>query len=128
MFTGKSSYELGTIEEEVKDTLRRGGAGDSEYWEAVLKRLRIWKAKARIHDIHGKLREQMLAERRTAGEEPEPEPEQAVSTHLPKKHTLLTQQKTQRACVRLCRVQSLSFWHSAFSHGVLAAADSKEEE
>lgn len=76
MFTGKSSAELGTVEEEVKDTLRRGGAGtDAEYWEAVLKRLRVWKAKARVRELNGALRDRFAAERREAGEEPPPESE-----------------------------------------------------
>lgn len=76
MFSGKSYAELATVEEEVKDTLRRGGAGtDSEYWEAVLKRLRVWKAKARVGEIHGAIRERFVRDRREAGEEPPEEPE-----------------------------------------------------
>ncbi len=49
---GKRYDELVSLEEGIQDTLDSGTAADPEYWAAVLKRVSVHKAKARLREIH----------------------------------------------------------------------------
>ena len=49
VLAGQSLGELTALEQSVEQALQTGD-GDPEYWEAVQKRLRIYKAKAQVRD------------------------------------------------------------------------------
>ena len=49
---GKAYRELVALEEGIQEQLDSGAAADPEYWQAVLKRLLLAKAKARLREIH----------------------------------------------------------------------------
>ncbi|KAK3278867.1 hypothetical protein CYMTET_13223 [Cymbomonas tetramitiformis] len=55
MFENKTVTELQDMDDEIQDVIDRGG-GDVEYWDAVSKRLKVYKARAQLHEIHSKLR------------------------------------------------------------------------
>jgi hypothetical protein len=55
MLQGQSVAELDTLQEETEAKMLTGTAQVVEYWEAVLKRLHIYKAKARLRQIHTEL-------------------------------------------------------------------------
>lgn len=57
---GKSFNELRVLEENIELEMKSGRAKVVEYWEAVLKRLHIYKAKARLKEIHADLLRQHL--------------------------------------------------------------------
>jgi hypothetical protein len=53
MLSGKSFEQLNTIQKQVERRLSgQDGPVDIEFWEAVLKALVVWKAKARLRDMH----------------------------------------------------------------------------
>ncbi|CAM6101492.1 unnamed protein product [Calypogeia fissa] len=60
MLEGKSFYELDEMQTQIEAQMRSGTAKVVEYWEAVLKRLHISKAKARLREIHADLLRQHL--------------------------------------------------------------------
>merc|ERR1740130_2249641 len=60
MFTGKTSSELNDLESQVKGHIENGHAADLEYWENLLKRLQIHKAKSKLREIHQSLLQQRL--------------------------------------------------------------------
>jgi hypothetical protein len=49
---GKSHRELAELESGIQEQLDSGAAADPEYWQAVLKRLHLHKAKARLRELH----------------------------------------------------------------------------
>lgn len=49
---GKTHRELLELEGGIQAQLDSGTAADPEYWQAVLKRLALHKAKARLREIH----------------------------------------------------------------------------
>lgn len=49
---GKRHAELLELEAGIQEQLDSGTAADPEYWQAVLKRLALHKAKARLREIH----------------------------------------------------------------------------
>ncbi|KAJ4746211.1 Cactin [Rhynchospora pubera] len=55
LLEGKSSRELEKMQTQIESQMRSGNAKVVEYWEAVLKRLHIYKAKARLREIHASL-------------------------------------------------------------------------
>ncbi|KAF3324430.1 cactin [Carex littledalei] len=55
LLEGKSSVELEKMQHQIESQMRSGNAKVVEYWEAVLKRLHIYKAKARLREIHASL-------------------------------------------------------------------------
>lgn len=55
MLQGLSVKELDTLQEQTEAKMLTGTAQVVEYWEAVLKRLHIYKAKARLRQIHVEL-------------------------------------------------------------------------
>ncbi|GAB4833521.1 hypothetical protein Ancab_031765 [Ancistrocladus abbreviatus] len=52
---GKSFKELVALQSQIESEMRSGKAKVVEYWEAVLKRLHIYKAKACLREIHARL-------------------------------------------------------------------------
>ncbi|XP_027073285.1 splicing factor Cactin-like [Coffea arabica] len=52
---GKSYNQLEDIESHIESNMRSGNAQEVEFWEAVLKRLCVFKAKARLKSIHAKV-------------------------------------------------------------------------
>lgn len=55
LLQGKTSSELRNLYEQVTSTIEAGGDGDVEYWESLMKRLKVHKAKASLRDISQKL-------------------------------------------------------------------------
>lgn len=52
---GKTHEELVALRTQIESEMRSGKAKVVEYWEAVLKRLHIYKAKACLKEIHAKM-------------------------------------------------------------------------
>ncbi|CAN0879885.1 CTN [Linum grandiflorum] len=55
LLEGKTSHELDASKSKIENLLSSGEARVVEYWEAVLKRLQIYKAKAILKEIHAKM-------------------------------------------------------------------------
>ncbi|KAJ8533896.1 hypothetical protein K7X08_007220 [Anisodus acutangulus] len=55
LLQGKGYGELEALESQIESQMRSGTAKVVEYWEAVLKRLQIYKAKACLREIHAKM-------------------------------------------------------------------------
>lgn len=55
LLQGKTYVELEALQTQIESEMRSGTAKVVEYWEAVLKRLHIYKAKACLKEIHAKL-------------------------------------------------------------------------
>ena len=52
LLSGKSYDQLSQIQQSVQAKLQSDEAIDTEYWENLLKNLLVYKAKARLNDIH----------------------------------------------------------------------------
>ncbi|EPQ26475.1 uncharacterized protein PFL1_05797 [Pseudozyma flocculosa PF-1] len=52
MLSVKSTDELMTLQEQVRSKLASGEPVDVEYWERVLKSIVVWRAKAKLRDMH----------------------------------------------------------------------------
>ncbi|OMO84052.1 hypothetical protein COLO4_22264 [Corchorus olitorius] len=55
LLDGKSYHELEEMQSQIESQMRTGTAKVVEYWEAVLKRLHIFKAKSCLKEIHAKM-------------------------------------------------------------------------
>ncbi|GMY25011.1 isoform 2 of cactin [Fagus crenata] len=55
LLQGKTYVELEGMRSQIESQMRSGTAKVVEYWEAVLKRLHIYKAKACLKEIHAKM-------------------------------------------------------------------------
>ncbi|XP_055807382.1 splicing factor Cactin [Solanum dulcamara] len=55
LLQGKGYGELEALQSQIESQMRSGTAKVVEYWEAVLKRLQIYKAKACLREIHAKM-------------------------------------------------------------------------
>ncbi|KAL8094818.1 splicing factor Cactin-like [Apium graveolens] len=55
LLQGKTYGELEVLQAEIESQMRSGTAKVVEYWEAILKRLHIYKAKACLREIHAKM-------------------------------------------------------------------------
>ncbi|XP_059296461.1 splicing factor Cactin-like [Lycium ferocissimum] len=55
LLEGKGYGELEALQLQIESQMRSGTAKVVEYWEAVLKRLQIYKAKACLREIHAKM-------------------------------------------------------------------------
>lgn len=55
LLQGKTYSELEVLQSEIESQMRSGTAKVVEYWEAILKRLHIYKAKASLKEIHAKM-------------------------------------------------------------------------
>jgi hypothetical protein len=49
---GKTHSELAELEGGIQEQLDSGAAADPEYWQAVLRRLALAKAKSRLRELH----------------------------------------------------------------------------
>ncbi|KAJ3237513.1 hypothetical protein HDU81_009325 [Chytriomyces hyalinus] len=71
MLNNKTYSQLQTIQKQVEQRLSgESGPVDVEFWEAVMKALIVWKAKARLKDMHEKMLQVRLAQLRAAKENP----------------------------------------------------------
>lgn len=52
MLESKSTEELQQLQDQVRAKLASGEPVDVEYWERVLKSIVVWRAKARLRDMH----------------------------------------------------------------------------
>ncbi|CAN4118274.1 unnamed protein product [Withania somnifera] len=55
LLEGKGYGELEALQSQIESQMRSGTAKVVEYWEAVLKRLQIYKSKACLREIHAKM-------------------------------------------------------------------------
>ncbi|TKY53022.1 Cactin protein [Spatholobus suberectus] len=55
LLQGKTQAELEALKVHIESEMRTGAAKLVEYWEAVLKHLHIYKAKACLKEIHAKM-------------------------------------------------------------------------
>jgi len=58
---GKSEKELIEVEEQINSQISTGEAIDEEYWQSLLRRLRIRKAEAKVDEMHALIVERRLA-------------------------------------------------------------------
>ncbi|KAI8615611.1 cactus-binding C-terminus of cactin protein-domain-containing protein [Chytriomyces sp. MP71] len=71
MLEGKSYAQLQTIQGQVERRLSgESGPVDVEFWEAVMKALIVWKAKAKLRDMHKRMLEVRLQQLRDAKDAP----------------------------------------------------------
>ncbi len=59
-FAGKTYAQLQQTQDSIEEQLQSGEAADPEFSAAILKRLRIHKAKAKLREIHRDLMQQNL--------------------------------------------------------------------
>ncbi|KAJ3104884.1 hypothetical protein HDU97_008742 [Phlyctochytrium planicorne] len=70
MLSGKTYEQLKSTQIQVEKRLSgEDGPVDSEFWEAVLKALIVWKAKARLRDMHKFMLSRRLNQLRSRGED-----------------------------------------------------------
>eukprot|EP00208_Stichococcus_sp_RCC1054_P002856 CAMPEP_0206140744 /NCGR_PEP_ID=MMETSP1473-20131121/10524_1 /ASSEMBLY_ACC=CAM_ASM_001109 /TAXON_ID=1461547 /ORGANISM="Stichococcus sp, Strain RCC1054" /LENGTH=711 /DNA_ID=CAMNT_0053535011 /DNA_START=336 /DNA_END=2471 /DNA_ORIENTATION=+ len=62
MFAGKTLDELRKLEDQISDQLDDESTADPEYWSASLRSLRIWKARARLRELHANILARQLAQ------------------------------------------------------------------
>ncbi|KAF9110972.1 hypothetical protein BGX27_005572 [Mortierella sp. AM989] len=62
---GKSYDELTLLQGQIQRKLSSGGAIDVDYWEALLKTLIVWKAKAKLNAIHQVILQKRLEQLKT---------------------------------------------------------------
>ncbi|KAI1289015.1 hypothetical protein EDD11_009449 [Mortierella claussenii] len=62
---GKSYDELTLLQGQIQRKLGAGGAIDVDYWEALLKTLIVWKAKAKLNLIHQVILQKRLEQLKT---------------------------------------------------------------
>ena len=82
IFGGKSLDELATLDTQIRATIAGAGTGaavDVEYWEALLARLQVFKARAVVTDVHKRAIDARLAHLRTLYPD---EDEDAVAARL----------------------------------------------
>jgi len=60
LLEGKSEKELEDLEEQITKQLTSGEAIDEEYWQSLLKRMKIRKASAKVDEMHAKIVEDRL--------------------------------------------------------------------
>ncbi|KAK0230608.1 mid region of cactin-domain-containing protein [Armillaria fumosa] len=52
LLSGKSYDELSSLQRQIQDKLTSGETVDNDYWENLLRRLLVWKAKAKLKTFH----------------------------------------------------------------------------
>ncbi|KAF9076467.1 mid region of cactin-domain-containing protein [Rhodocollybia butyracea] len=52
LLSGKTYNELASLQRQVQDKLTSGEPVDTDYWEALLKKILVWKAKANLKSLH----------------------------------------------------------------------------
>lgn len=52
LLAGKSYEHLAALQKQIQAKLTSGEPVDTDYWEALLKRLIVWKAKAKLKSLH----------------------------------------------------------------------------
>ena len=60
MLRGKNARELEELEEQLEERLSGGETLDSDYWEGVLKQLRVAKARATLNGTYAQLKQRRL--------------------------------------------------------------------
>ncbi|KAK3016034.1 hypothetical protein RJ639_005294 [Escallonia herrerae] len=80
LLEGKNYGELEALQSQIESQMRSGTAKVVEYWEAVLKRLHIYKAKACLKEIHAKvLRKHLERLEQSVGNEDNLERDQSLT-------------------------------------------------
>ncbi|KAE9406027.1 hypothetical protein BT96DRAFT_963717 [Gymnopus androsaceus JB14] len=52
LLSGKSYGELASLQRQIQDKLTSGEPVDTDYWEALLKKILVWKAKVNLKSLH----------------------------------------------------------------------------
>ena len=97
---GKSHKELVELEAGIEKELKSGTAADPEFMSAVLKRLTLHKAKARLKEIHHGLLAKH-AERIIATQDPNMDIRKAMGWHVDEVRGMLTAIKESQRPVRV---------------------------
>ncbi|KAI8585640.1 mid region of cactin-domain-containing protein [Geranomyces variabilis] len=61
MFADKTLEQLDILQQQIDNKLGAGGPVDVEYWETAIRALVVWKAKAKLRDMHSYLLQKRLA-------------------------------------------------------------------
>ncbi|KAI8907604.1 mid region of cactin-domain-containing protein [Powellomyces hirtus] len=61
MFANKTLEQLDLLQKQIDKKLGSGGPIDIEYWETAIRALIVWKAKAKLRDMHAFLLKKRLA-------------------------------------------------------------------
>jgi len=69
MFEGKSGAELEELNDQIEGHIEQGGAEDLEYWQNLLKRLTVHRAKATLREVQQQLVQARLRKLTNAGED-----------------------------------------------------------
>lgn len=51
LLSGKSYDQLVSLQRQIQDKLTSGEPVDTDYWEGLLRKLLVWKAKVRSHTV-----------------------------------------------------------------------------
>lgn len=62
VFRGKTYEDLSRMQSQIMAKITAGNAVDPEYWEGLLARLVVYKAKAKLRDIHAELLRRKLSQ------------------------------------------------------------------
>ncbi|OLL25889.1 hypothetical protein NEOLI_004507 [Neolecta irregularis DAH-3] len=62
LFSTKSLTELGKVENQIEEKLRSNEPIDVDYWEQLLKHLRVWKAKAKLRELYNMISRNRMEE------------------------------------------------------------------
>ncbi|CAD6190142.1 unnamed protein product [Caenorhabditis auriculariae] len=54
-FQGKTVLELCDLEAQISSRISKGGATNAPYWEGLLEHLKVYIARTRLRDLHGKM-------------------------------------------------------------------------
>ncbi|KAF5321974.1 hypothetical protein D9619_001008 [Psilocybe cf. subviscida] len=52
LLSGKTYDDLSSLQRRIQDKLTSGEPVDTDYWEGLLKKLLVWKAKAKLKSVH----------------------------------------------------------------------------
>ncbi|KAJ3934239.1 MAG: mid region of cactin-domain-containing protein [Lentinula lateritia] len=52
LLSGKTYNELASLQRQIQNKLTSGEPVDTDYWEALLKKILVWKAKANLKSLH----------------------------------------------------------------------------
>ncbi|TFK74423.1 hypothetical protein BDN72DRAFT_955760 [Pluteus cervinus] len=52
LLSGKSYEELASLQRQIQDKLTSGEPVDTDYWESLLRKILVWKAKAKLKTLH----------------------------------------------------------------------------
>lgn len=52
LLSGKTYEQLGSLQRQIQGKLTSGEPVDTDYWESLLKKILVWKAKSKLKNLH----------------------------------------------------------------------------